>query len=214
LTEEETFSVGAKIAQARQLKSLSVEQLSRSIKVRTLYISLLESGKLHHEIAYVYQIGILKACANYLSLDAHSLAKQYSLEFGQHHLANDNLPISNSISSSGGVKSSSIMLMAVTVFIVLGSIWLNNNYEAKSNLHNFIKSKIAIYNNQKSKMFSKNDSQDIITDVSNNVLNYLGAYKNLPETIENKLEQENTYALNIEETVSDDVSEIGPREVN
>jgi len=75
-----TLSLGETLFQARQAKSMTLEQAARLIKVSADYLKILEEGSYERLPGEVYAKNFLKVYASFLGLDAKEMVSQYLSE--------------------------------------------------------------------------------------------------------------------------------------
>jgi flagellar biosynthesis protein FlhG len=84
---EETNWDGARLRRARLLRGVEVEDVASATKINPAYLRFLEADRFDDLPAIVYVRGFVAAYARFLGLDAHAVARSYTLRFEEHKRA-------------------------------------------------------------------------------------------------------------------------------
>ena len=87
--------IGQQLREAREDKSLTLQQVSREIRIRTRYLEALENGDLGELPSAVHVRGFLRSYANFLGLNAEELLDGLRQQ-------GESTPLEKSVSSADG----------------------------------------------------------------------------------------------------------------
>lgn len=119
-------TVGQKLRQAREARSLTLEQVSEAIRIRPLYLQALESGEPEKLPSAVQARGFLRAYADFLGLDTQALlsptseADAEANETALSSVPGDSTPAEETQSRQTPITDSSPAGVADLIFVDIG----------------------------------------------------------------------------------------------
>ena len=116
-------SVGKRLREAREKKSLTIEQVQKQTKIHSTVLIGLEEGRPNDTLTDTYIRSFLKKYAQFLGVNSVELLKEY---FPAHteNVPKPNIPVQESVSSEESQSSLKLMYMAGLAVVAIISIML------------------------------------------------------------------------------------------
>ncbi len=113
--------LGAKLKDLREKRKLSLEQVSKRLKIRGHYIKALEEGQFTAIPGKIYVDGYLKNYADYLGVDGSVVMASYRGSGGR--ASNDDNFMLPDVSHDEMRPSKNILLLALLLLVLMYGIW-------------------------------------------------------------------------------------------